>query len=123
MSGMPRSDFTEAISRIQLVTGCGTQQELAEFLGIRQSSISDAKKRGSIPSDWLLSLWRKKGIDPDWILTGQGSRWLKSVECAEDIRSPTVYIKEIKPPEECSVEELMTEVVKRVQKIHQRIDG
>ncbi|MCC8195122.1 MAG: helix-turn-helix domain containing protein [Deltaproteobacteria bacterium] len=113
---MPRSDFMEAMSRIQLVTGCGTQQELAEFLGIRQSSISDAKKRGSIPSDWLLTLWRKKRINPDWILTGQGPRDLHAIEDGGAIPQ-YVYMKEIRPPEECSMEELIVEIFRRTSKI------
>ena len=34
------------------VAGCRSQLELAAFLGIRQSAISDAKRRGIIPADW-----------------------------------------------------------------------
>ena len=47
------SDFAAAMERIRAVTGCGTQRELGRFLGINQSAISDAKRRG-------------KGINPDW---------------------------------------------------------
>lgn len=53
------------LDRVYEAAGCRTQTELAKFLGMRQSSISDAKKRGKIPSDWLLTLWRKTGINPD----------------------------------------------------------
>lgn len=111
------SNYAEVMGRIQHVTGCGTQQELAEFFGIRQSSISDAKKRGSIPSDWLLTLWRKKGTNPDWVLWGQGATNLQPVDFAEEATPPAVYIKEIRPPQDCSIEELMIEVVRRIVKI------
>lgn len=52
------------------VTGCHSQLELAGFLGVRQSAISDAKRRGVIPTDWLHFLQKTKGIRPEWILSG-----------------------------------------------------
>lgn len=106
-----------ALKRFFEAAGCRTQVELAEFLGIRQSSISDAKKRKSIPSDWLLTLWRKKSVNPDWILWEQGARSLQSIDCVESDAPTTIYIKEVRPPEECSVEELIVEVVRRANKI------
>lgn len=84
-----------ALERFFEAAECRTQAELADFLGIRQSSISDAKRRGSVPAEWLLVLWRKKRVNPDWILTGQG-------------------LQKIQTAEECSIEELMAEVVNRV---------
>ena len=48
------SAFDEALERIKRATGARTQVDLAAILGIRQSSISDAKRRQSIPADWLL---------------------------------------------------------------------
>jgi len=107
MGDRPIPDYMEVISRIQQVTGCGTQQKLADFLGIKQSSIADAKKRKRIPSDWLLTLWRKKGVNPDWVLTGQGSTGLQPVDLPEAVAPPAIYIKEIRPPEDCSIEELI----------------
>ena len=112
--------FTGAMSRIKLVTGCETQTELAKFLGIRQSSVADAKKRGNIPSDWLLTLWRKRAINPDWILMGQGAMKLHPVDVIEEIPPSTVYIKEICPPEECTTQELFDALVKRsIKRIRQ----
>ena len=112
MGDKPIPNYTEVMSRIQLMTGCETQQELAGFFGIRQSSVSDAKKRGSIPSDWLITLWRKKGANPDWILTGQGARWLQFVEYDEIMPSKLIN-KEVRPLEECSSQELFNELVRR----------
>ena len=66
-------DYSSAMERIRAVTGCETQRELGRFLGINQSAISDAKRRGTIPAEWLLTLLRGKGINPDWILTGKGA--------------------------------------------------
>lgn len=65
-----------AFERITAATGARTQVQLAELLEIRQSSISDAKRRQSIPDAWLVALLKKFNLNPDWILTGQGERYL-----------------------------------------------
>ncbi|MFT4302821.1 MAG: helix-turn-helix domain-containing protein [Desulfovibrio sp.] len=91
------------LDRFFEATGCRTQVELAEFLGIRQSSIADAKKRGNIPSAWLLTLWRKRRVNPDWILTGQESKNLFYAQF-EDLTQQKIHIKEISPPESFSIE-------------------
>lgn len=58
------------LQRLFSVAGCHSQVELADFLGVRQSAISDAKRRGIIPADWLRFLQKTKGIRPEWILSG-----------------------------------------------------
>ena len=66
------SSFDEQMERIKLITGKRTQTDLAALLGIRQSSVYDAKRRGKIPSGWLAILMRYKHVNPEWILTGNG---------------------------------------------------
>lgn len=66
----------EALARVHEAMGTRTQIELAEGLGIRQSSISDAKRRGSIPFMWLVKVAIEKFIHPTWVLTGQGPKFL-----------------------------------------------
>lgn len=106
--------MNSALERVFEAAECRTQVELAEFLGIRQSSISDAKKRKAIPAEWLVKLLREKGVNPEWILTGQGPRMMLPKDYSEVLPPPPVYITKIRPPEECSTEELVTEVVRRV---------
>ena len=65
-----------AFSRVLEVSGCRTQVELADMLGIKQSSISDAKKRNAVPAEWLIKLLRLKGINPEWVLTGESPKYL-----------------------------------------------
>ena len=69
-------DFNEALGRIQDVTGCYTQQELADLMGVRQSSISDALKRRSVSANWLLILVKTYDLNPDWILYGADPKYL-----------------------------------------------
>lgn len=78
MSMKSITDFEEVQSRIQLVTGTRTQTELAELLEIRQSSISDARRRKSIPRAWVVTLFRKLGANPDWLETGAGPMYLRT---------------------------------------------
>ena len=65
-----RIAFNDAFARLYEVAGCRTQCELAKFLDVRQSSISDAKRRCSIPGDWLIKAWHKTSVSPDWIMQG-----------------------------------------------------
>ena len=62
--------------RIKYVTNSRNQISVAAYLGIRQSSISDAKKRLRIPAEWLWKIWEKTGTSPEWILTGKGPQYL-----------------------------------------------
>jgi len=71
----PQPDFAAAYARICEALAITTQVELAERLRIRQSSISDAKRRGSLPAEWLVTLCMEYGLHPAWVLTGKGGRY------------------------------------------------
>ena len=73
-------NFNEVFERIKQATNTRTQVELAEVLDIRQSSISDAKRRNSVPSDWYMKLFEKFGLNPDWLKRAVGPRYLRSPE-------------------------------------------
>lgn len=49
-----------------------SQNRLAILLGINRAGITQAKKKGIVPDKWILSLYRKYGVNPDWIETGKG---------------------------------------------------
>lgn len=68
---MKPDTFEDAYVRIQTATRTRTQTEVAALLGIKQSSISDAKKKNTIPDGWLVTLYRGYGLEPDWVLYGQ----------------------------------------------------
>ena len=71
-------NFSDVFKRIKQATNRNTQIDLAELLEIRQSSISDAKKRNSVPAHWVLTLYRKFGLNPDWVLSGTSPMYLRS---------------------------------------------
>lgn len=70
--------FDDVFDRIQRATGRRTQVALAELLDIRQSSISDAKRRNSIPAEWFMKLFEKFGLNPDWLKSGTGPMYLRT---------------------------------------------
>ncbi len=72
------SSFQEAYERIKFATTTKTQVEIAEILEIRQSSISDAKRRNSVPAEWVMKLFDKFGLNPDWIKQGIGPMYLRT---------------------------------------------
>ncbi len=72
------SSFQEAYERIKFATTTKTQVEIAELLEIRQSSISDAKRRNSVPAEWVMKLFEKFGLNPDWIKQGVGPMYLRT---------------------------------------------
>lgn len=95
---------------------CRTQVELAQFLGIRQSSVADAKKRGSIPAEWLVRLLKVKKVNPEWILTGEGAQNLVPSECPKSMDNDPIYGNNLRSLEDYSSEELMTEIFRRTIK-------
>ncbi|MDR2574737.1 MAG: helix-turn-helix domain containing protein [Desulfovibrio sp.] len=119
---IPNDEAEARLARVYHSVGCRTQNELADFFDIRQSSISDAKKRGSIPAEWLVQLVLKKMIHPHWILTGEGPHMLQPIDLAgaaippEPVQAEPVQVTKIKPPQDCALEELVAEIVRRVLK-------
>ena len=67
---LPQSDFESQYKRIIEAAGCRTHADLAAVLEVRRSSVSDAKRRKSIPSGWFLKLFEKRRISPEWLRTG-----------------------------------------------------
>ena len=70
--------YDQIMQRIRSVTQTQTQVELAAILGIRQSSISDSKRRQTIPADWYMKLFENLGINPDWLKKGIGPIYLRT---------------------------------------------
>lgn len=63
--------FQDAYERILQSTDLRTQTDVAGLLGVKQSSISEAKRRNHIPDSWIMTLFNKKGLNPSWIRTGE----------------------------------------------------
>lgn len=64
------------IQRIVDVTGISSQAELAKELGINRSGITHARNKNAVPDNWIVRLYRKFGMNPEWIETGRGQVFL-----------------------------------------------
>lgn len=62
----PQRDFASQYRRVFEAAACKTRAEPAAILDIRQSAIFDAERRRAVPSDWLITLFEKKRINPEW---------------------------------------------------------
>lgn len=109
--------MTSPFARVFEAAGCRTQTELAIFLGIRQSSISDAKKRGRVPAEWLVTMLRLRSINPEWVLTGTGPKHLASFSGDERSlpRPSVVHVCEKDMLRRFSSRELADELVRRAR--------
>lgn len=67
----PQRDFASQYRRVFEAAACKTRAELAVALGIRLSAVSDAERRKAVPSDWLITLFEKKRINPEWVRMGK----------------------------------------------------
>lgn len=88
------SYFQEVYGRILLATNARTQVELANVLEIRQSSISDAKRRDSVPADWFMKLFEKFGLNPDWLKKGSGPMYLRVDQNYAPVEAPCAMVAE-----------------------------
>ena len=110
------TSFEAQYERVLEAADCKTQIELAAVLDVRQSSISDAKRRKSIPAEWRVKLFEKRRVNPDWIRTGLGGKILQAVDEAERQRSIVPNSIERRPAEECTTDELFAEIMRRAMK-------
>ena len=74
----PQRDFASQYRRVFEAAACKARAEPAAILDIRQSAVSDAERRRAVPSDWLITLFEKKRINPEWVRMGQGGRTVRT---------------------------------------------
>lgn len=64
------------LNRFKTATGTRADVELAGWLGVRQSQISDIKRRNIFPAKLLhLLLEKRTNYNPVWVLTGEGEAY------------------------------------------------
>lgn len=80
----------EIVKRAKLAKNFRTDSELADFLGISRSTLSNWMARNSI--DFPLVLGKLKDVDYNWLLTGKGSPVHQSKRCDSDLVQGEVEI-------------------------------
>ena len=88
----------DIVKRAKLVMGFKKDVELARYLGISRSTLSNWVARGSI--DFPLLLGRMSQVDYNWLLTGKGSPVLQENFCDSELASgPVERLHQPKSPE------------------------
>lgn len=108
----PQTDFDGQYRRLCEAAECVTPQELADFLGIRRSAISEARRRQALPRAWLLTLLKKKHIHPAWVRLGTDGR-LTQLDAEGVLPLDLAAALESAPGLNCTTDELLTELVRR----------
>ena len=77
-------DNSSALGRLYAALGARTQIEAAEQLGVRQSALSDCKRRGNIVTGNVLEKAVMLSISVEWIQEGKLPMWnaaLSTTKC------------------------------------------
>ena len=77
--------FKDAFNRIRLETEIQNQEQLATFLGIKQASVSGAKKRGQFPRGWAEKVAKRYNLSYEWIMEGTEPKQIMSTADQEEI--------------------------------------
>ncbi len=67
-----KPSFDRFFDRVRESTGIANQNDLARFLGVHRSAITQAKAKGRVPDKWILKLSQSYGLDSGWLQTGTG---------------------------------------------------
>lgn len=112
----PHADFDSQFARVFEAAECRTQMELAKLLDIKQSSVSDAKRRKAVPAEWLVKLFERKRINPDWIRSGTGHKFIQTSFSGENKAPAIMHVVKYRPSRDCTTDELLAELVRRALK-------
>lgn len=80
---MMENKIDELINRIMDATGIHSQADLAKELGINRSGITHARNKNRIPDNWIVRLYRRYRLNPQWIESGTGKVFLDSETCGD----------------------------------------
>jgi hypothetical protein len=66
--------FIEVIDRLMDALNIKNEYNMAELLGFKRDTFSARKKRGALPVDKMQLLCSDRGINFNWVMTGEGER-------------------------------------------------
>ncbi len=58
------------IERLRQASGARTDRELAAFLNVSAAAVSNARKNGRVPPDWIIDTGLRTGRSMDWLVRG-----------------------------------------------------
>ncbi|MEW6078686.1 MAG: XRE family transcriptional regulator [Thermodesulfobacteriota bacterium] len=69
---MSTLSFASFYKKATALPGVGSQSDLAAVLGVHRSSITQAKRKNTVPDAWLLKVIEHFQLDPSWLRTESG---------------------------------------------------
>ena len=104
--------FESQMARLMFIAQVRTQCQLAEFLGVKQASISEASKREKIPASWLVVLVQNLRLNPDWVLQGSMPVFFRALNENHEVaqRGGQCYVQDLR---HVPLEELQKELSRR----------
>ncbi|MCI5157110.1 MAG: hypothetical protein D3906_01475 [Candidatus Electrothrix sp. AUS1_2] len=92
-------NFDVIWKRIQKECDIKNLSQLADLIDTSQPNVSKKKKTGIFPPEWAYALGQKCKISTEWIMTGEGEKYLagerKKTEC-EFLGTVDKWISELK---------------------------
>ena len=85
--------FDNFFVRVSQSLGISRFSELAKIVNVNRSSITQARRKDSIPANWLLELFRSHGLNPDWLEGGVGPQWMKAGDRLETTFFPVPKVQ------------------------------
>lgn len=76
------TEFDLVFDRLSKLTGIKTLKGFGELLGLHGGTVSYAKQQGKLNDGWLERLKENCGLNPKWVMTGEGRPYLTPEELA-----------------------------------------
>ena len=70
---MQGNSFDSFFKRLQSVSPIRNQSQLAEYLQVGRATVSLAKHKDKVPTNWIFKLSSEFGLNSDWLARGRGS--------------------------------------------------
>lgn len=82
--------FSQIIGRVKTVKGLKSDKSVAELLGMNRTALASHKSRDTVPLVALLKLCVDEGISFDWLLTGEGEVYRRTLPVGGKLESDTI---------------------------------
>jgi len=86
-------DFNTTWERIRQVTEWKSYVECSNYLSIKPGTFAGAKKRGTIPFEWLMEISEGCGVTLDWLIRGKGGKWRDGFVIGDAIKRRREFLK------------------------------
>lgn len=88
--------FEAQFERLKKASGADTDTAFASFLGLRQGSISGAKKKRQVPHAWFFQVAEKTGVSANWLFWGRGPMQISdAIDQDDESTAKTEYPREV----------------------------